>query len=92
MGLTKQEAASLFEIKKDGNSYDITTKDVKGVVSGKISLYVDKVDFSKPIVVTLNGKEVYNGNVKNSLGVMVESIALFGDPGRIYSSKIDINI
>ncbi|MCT3647159.1 hypothetical protein HZQ44_03090 [Elizabethkingia anophelis] len=91
-GLNKIGGRKSFEIKKEGNSYDITTKDIKGVVSGKISLYVDKVDFSKPIVVTLNGKEVYNGNVKNSLGVMVESIALFGDPGRIYSSKIDINI
>ncbi|WP_293917783.1 MULTISPECIES: hypothetical protein [unclassified Sphingobacterium] len=91
-GLSKEGGRKSFKIEKSGNNYDITTIEVKGTVSGKIDLYVDKVDFTKPVKVRLNGKEVFNGKVKNNFAVVVESIALFGDPGRIYAAKVELNI
>lgn len=91
-GLSKEGGRKSFKIEKNGNNYDITTQEVKGKVSGKISLYVDKVDFIKPVKVRLNGKEVFNGKVKNNFAVIVESIALFGDPARIYAAKIELDI
>ena len=90
-GLNKQGKRE-FKIHKKENTFAITTANRTNNVTGNIALYIDKVDFAKPVVVTLNGTEVYNGVVKQSVGSMLESIALFGDPNRIFTAKVDVKI
>ncbi len=82
----------LFDVVKSGNSYTLTTQAISGKVSGQISLFLDKIDYSKPVVIQYNGEEIYKGRVKASRGVMAESLALWGDPLRIFASKIDIQL
>ena len=86
-----------IDVRKDGNKYDINTSGVAnneyaGKVSGDIYLYLDNVDWTKNVSIRLNGKEVYNGVPTHSRGVMAESLALFGDPYRIFSAKVKISL
>lgn len=82
----------LFDVVREGNAFRIETKAIRGHVKGELSLYVEGVDFAKPVVVTLNGKRVHDGLIRPNRGAMVESIALWGDPLRVFPSKVTINI
>lgn len=88
-GLSK-DGELMIEVKKEGNRYEVTTEEVKGHVTGTLGLYVDRVDFEKPVQVVVNGKELFDQKVGRSLGVMAESLALFGDPARLFSAKVEI--
>jgi predicted esterase len=61
---------------------------------GNVTIYLNEeiVDFSQPVRVVLNGKEVFNGMVATSLKSMVESCALFYDPERLFTAAIDVDI
>lgn len=91
-GLTRDGSRKSFKVVKQGNTYDISTADVSGAVSGKIALYLEHIDYTTPVTVILNGREVFRSNVACSVGVMIESIAVFGDPNRIFASKIELAI
>ena len=61
---------------------------------GNVTIYLNEemVNFSQPVRVLLNGKEVFNGMVGTSLKSMVESCALFYDPERLFTAAIDVDI
>ncbi len=77
-----------FYVEKKGNIYHILSADKKGIVTGTIRLYVDKVDFSSPVSVYYNGRLVQHKKLVPSAGVMAESLALFGDPARIFAAEV----
>lgn len=82
----------MFEVHKEGNTYDIKTQMLKGNISGKIALFIDRIERDKPVVVRLNGKTVHDRKVRATRGAIAESIALYGDPKRIYSSRVEIDL
>ncbi|PIF02598.1 MAG: hypothetical protein CR965_00515 [Paludibacter sp.] len=86
------KASMLFDVVKNGNTFAITTKKITDKVSGKLTIYLDKIDFSQPVKIKLNGKRVHFEKHRPARGVMVESIALFGDPARIFSAKATIKL
>ncbi len=90
--LSRTAGRKTFKIEKTGNTYLISTKDISGSVIGSIDLYLDQIDYTAPVKVVLNGIEVFNDTVTNNVGVMLESIATFGDPERIYSAKVEVKI
>lgn len=61
---------------------------------GNITIYLSEkhFDFTRPIKVVVNGKEVFNSKVKPNLKAMVESCAEYFDPERVYPAAIDIEI
>jgi hypothetical protein len=81
-----------FYIEKKGNVYRLISSNRIGTVSGFVDLYLDKVDFSIPVTIYYNGKMVFKDLVKPNRGTMMESLALFGDPERIFTAKIHIKI
>lgn len=81
-----------FYIEKKGNTYQVSSSNVKGKVKGKVKLYIDKVDFSQPILVYYNSKLISNKKLKPNVGTMTESLALFGDPERLFPVAVDILI
>ncbi len=89
---SSNKASMLFDVVKNGNIFNITTKKIIGQVGGKLTIYLDKVDFNKPVEIKLNGKRVSFKKHRPSRGVMVESIALFGDPTRIFSAKATVEL
>jgi len=87
-----QTGVRAFYVSKNGNTYHIQSENRIGTTSGFIELYIDKVNFSQPVTVYYNGQNVYHQKMVPNVGVMAESLALFGDPDRIFSSKVKIKI
>ena len=61
---------------------------------GNVTIFLSEelFDFSKPVKVIVNGKEVFNGKVKPTLNAMVESCAEYFDPERVYPAMVDVDI
>jgi hypothetical protein len=61
---------------------------------GNITIYLSEkhFDFTRPVKVVVNGKEVFNSKVKPNLKAMVESCAEYFDHERVYPAAIDIEI
>ena len=66
------------------------TKLLRGTAQGTLTLYVDHVDFTKPVVVKHNGRVIFSEVLRPNKGVMAEAIARFGDPKRIFPAKVKI--
>lgn len=67
--------------------YTVATK-------GKVTLFLNEelFDLSKPIVVIVNGKELFNDVVKPTLKAMVESCAEYYDPERLFPASVEVSI
>lgn len=65
---------------------------VAAVKDGEISIYLSPklVDLSKKVRVFYKGKLIYNKKVRLDENVLVESCALFGDPERLFPTKIKV--
>lgn len=89
-----KDAAMRFDVTHSGNDYHITNRLESGAkIWGELGIYLHEgIDYTKPVRVVLNDKEVFNAKVLPNRGVMVESIALWGDPTRIYPAKLSIAI
>lgn len=87
-----QETRLHLDVRHEGNSFILESKLLKGTAEGEYTLYIDEVDFSKPISVRYNGREIFNGLLRPNRGVMAEALALFGDPRRIFPAKVTIKL
>ena len=69
-------------------------KQVRPATSGRVRIYLNDrlVDLNRPVTVKLNGKEIYRGRPKLTLGNLVRSCALFGDPQRLFPASVEIPI
>lgn len=73
-------------------AYFVQTEILSGDgVSGKLGLYIDE-PLDQPIDVYHNGKLIYHGKPTASRAVMAESLALWGDPKRVYPCKVYIDL
>lgn len=64
------------------------------VSTGKITVYLNRslVNISHRITLIANGKTAFSGKVYENTATMVNSCAAFGDPRRIYTAQIDIDL
>lgn len=74
---------------KNAVRYDRTSTKVSG---GKIRIYLcdELVDLDQPVVVKVNGKEVFNGMLERRFEDMVNSCAIYFDPSRLYTSSVEV--
>ena len=100
------KAANAIDIKAEATAGDATYQSPDGakhlVDPGKLVpaegaklrlwLHESLIDFSKPLIVRINGKEVSNGRITASLKSMVESLQREGDPRRIYPACLDVEV
>lgn len=72
---------------KFARSYEPATK-------GKVTIYLgpELVDLSQPVTLTVNGKEVFRGELEAERRHMVNSCAAFFDPRRIYPAAIEVDL
>lgn len=75
---------------RDGQNFSI--EKAEGLKAVKLRFNDDMIDFDQPVVVTWKGKEVFNGKVQRSLGVLAETIADRGDPASVYSAEVQIEL
>lgn len=81
----------------DGDGWCMNVNAEKTAVaatSGKIRIYLnDKlVDLTRPVTVIVNGKQSFDGTVNVMADAIVESVALFFDPARVFTSYIDVTV
>ncbi len=84
-----------FEVTWDGNTINVSTDLLSdGFVRGDLGIYLDpdQVDLTRPVTVKINGRIAFEGMAKVSKGFLAESIALFGDPKRIFPAKVKVLI
>lgn len=57
---------------------------------GKVRIFLDEkmVDFSRPVTLTVNGKEQFSGMVSPTDDDLRDSCAEFGDPRRLFSASV----
>ncbi len=58
----------------------------------RLWLHESLIDFSKPLIVRVNGKEVSNGKIAASMRTMVESLQRSGDPNLIYPASVELEV
>jgi len=84
--LKKEKPGGLVEAKRDGNTIALT-----GSTGGLEVLLSEKmVKFADPVVVTVDGKEVYNAKVTYSLVTLVESVAAKNDPEMYFVARVRV--
>ena len=59
---------------------------------GKLRVYLNDslVDFTRPVTVCINGREVFRGTVQPNLQAMVNSCIEFFDPFRVYPAAVEV--
>lgn len=58
----------------------------------RVYLCPELVDMDRPVTVTVNGKEVFNGTVECDMKHLVNSCARYFDPRRLYPAAVDVDL
>jgi hypothetical protein len=60
---------------------------------GKLRIYLNEqlVDLRKPVTLIVNGKQLYQGNIKPTLQDMVNSCMEYFDPYRVFPASIEVS-
>lgn len=67
-------------------------KELRPATDGAFTLYLDEqlVSLDRPVTVRVNGRKVFSGKLRPNYRHMVESLATFSDPQRIYPVGISV--
>ena len=77
------------DIRRNGNTFDAIVRDV---ASFTLLLSPDAIDFSKPVIVTVNGKQVFGSAVKKDLGALLRWAARDNDRTSLYGAELAITV
>ncbi|RIA84117.1 hypothetical protein C1645_859638 [Glomus cerebriforme] len=74
-------------VTRDGQNFDIQTKDYKNVI---ILLNDNMVDMDVPIRITMEEKVLFEGVVPRTIGAIARSLKQHGDPYLIFTGEVTI--
>ena len=77
------------DIRRKGNSFDAIVRDV---ASFTLLLSPDAIDFAKPVVVTVNGKQVFSNSVRKDPVALMRWAARDNDRTALYSAELKIAV
>ncbi len=77
------------DVRRKGNSFDAVVRDVAAFT---LLLSPDAVDFSKPVVVTVNGAEVHSGLVRKDAATLMRWSAQDNDRTALYGAELQITV
>ncbi|HJU42316.1 MAG TPA: hypothetical protein VJ691_05855 [Vicinamibacterales bacterium] len=77
------------DIRRNGNTFDAVSRDV---ASFTILLSPDAIDFNKRVIVTVNGKQAFNGSVKRDAGVLMRWAARDNDRTALYGAELTVAV
>ncbi len=86
---THTRRSGRVDIRRKGNTFDAIVRDV---ASFTLLLSPDAIDFGKPVVVTVNGKQVFSGAVKKDLGALLRWAARDNDRAVLYGAELSITV
>jgi predicted esterase len=77
------------DIRRNGNAFDAVVRDV---ASFTVLLSPDAVDFARPVVVTVNGKQVFSGPVKKDVATLLKWAARDNDRTVLYAAELQVTV
>ena len=77
------------DIRRNGNTFDAMVRDVGAFT---LLLSPDAIDFGKPVVVTVNGKQAFSGLVKKDVGALMRWAARDNDRTSIYGAELKLTV
>jgi dienelactone hydrolase len=83
----RQVPSGRVDIERHGNTFDAKTR---GVGEFTLLLSPDAIDFAKPVQVTVNGSQVFAGNVKKELPTLLKWAARDNDRTALYGAELRI--
>jgi len=84
-----QEPSGRVDLVRRENTIEATTR---GVRTFQLLLSPDALDFSRPVAVVLNGREVFNRVVEKDPAVLLKWAARDNDRTRLYAAEITIEV
>src|SRR5581483_1993510 len=85
----RPKASGRVDLERSGNTVQAVTR---GVSSFTLLLSPEKFDFSRPVVVTANGREVFHAKVPPSLSTLMKWAAQDNDRTMLYAAEIKIKL
>jgi len=79
----------VWAVNKGNNTFEITSENTREFC---MYLHPQMVDFSRSVVVKVNGETVFNNVVEPDLATMLNLVREFDDRGRVYHAAIDIAV
>lgn len=87
-GTPAEKSVQTVDARNLGNNrFEVTSQFARKL---RIFLHPLMVDFSRPVVVTVNGKKLHDARVTPSLNTLLEHVREFDDRGRIFWAAIDL--
>ena len=77
------------DISRSGNTFEAKSR---GVAKFTLLLSPDVIDFSKPVIVKVNGKQAFSGAVKKDLGTLLRWSAKDNDRTMLYGAELKIEV
>ena len=77
------------DIRRNGNAFDALVRDVAAFT---LLLSPDAIDFGKPVVVTVNGKQVFSGTATKDPVVMARWAARDNDRTMLYGAELKVTV
>jgi len=77
------------DIRRTGNTFDAAVRDVAAFT---LLLSPDAVDFGKPVVVTVNGKQVFSGAIRKDPATLLRWSARDNDRTVLYGAELKIAV
>ncbi|HLK48101.1 MAG TPA: hypothetical protein VKT49_08205 [Bryobacteraceae bacterium] len=77
------------DLVRSGNTVEATTR---GVTAFTLLLSPEKFDFSQPVRVIANGREIFNGRVERDLATLMKWAARDNDRTMLFGAELKINL
>ena len=77
------------DIRRNGNTFDAIVRDVAAFT---ILLSPDAIEFGKPVIVTVNGKQAFGGAVKKDVNALLRWAARDSDRTSLYGAELKITV
>jgi poly(3-hydroxybutyrate) depolymerase len=77
------------DIRRSGNTFDAVVRDVGAFT---LLLSPDAIDFAKPVIVTVNGKQAFSGAIKKDPVAMARWAARDNDRTTVYATELKVTV
>jgi dienelactone hydrolase len=84
-----EQRSGRVDIRRTGNTFNALVRDV---ATFTLLLSPDAIDFAKPVVVTVNGKQVFSGAVKKDPVTLMRWAARDNDRTALYGAELKIAV
>jgi len=85
----RQRQGGRVDVTRSGNAFEARTR---GVRQFTLLLAPEVVDFSKPVTVTVNGRQVFSGPVRKSVETLMKWTARDNDRTMLYGAELVIAV